>query len=809
MLNKNEKTLYSNPGSGEAFGLVHGLHSFAGQSFVAADSCLVQASIWLYEANNDSIKMDVLSKDIYSGTILATELLPPSNAGIRRVVFSDPIYLEKGSVYYIRVSSGAPGTNKGIVEKGIKNDGGTGYINTSKTNKNMALELVFKAWEGEIPVKSDAMEPEPGYGERLNSVLEQKRDVWGEALMALPEGPTYENIKDYLKPLMLCGTFLTDSGIYYIPMGRPESLAGGGRVALHAADGSQIISEYYNRERITLYVGKEGRERYGLSLKRLTGPSLLDRYLPVLVTSYEDAGGVRYMQESFSDYLKETDALVSFIKLTAKNSDSVKTSIKIQFTMSDDNVVLHEKDTNRLEKDQKAYLLFSGTAKYTSPRLTYDIILDPSNEKTIYIVKLLKPSDCLHFVPDENIHENAKKGMISYWNKRLDSNACFDVPEERVMKAMKNLLIQNLYMGWRYSVGNAYETFYSPESSDMAATLGMYGYLAEQKAVLCELIPMMKPNQAYANWELGEKLSHAAQYYFMTRDTSLVEKNIQKYEQMIENIKEQIDQSDIGLLSKQHFSGDISDPSYYFHHQAVVWKGLNDMAFVFDSMGEKKLNTICLEYASKLKDALTKAVEKSEVELEDGTLFIPSELLGNQTKVFDPITETRHGSYWNLCICYAFETGIFDYDSDRMKKAYAYLKEHGAWLLGMVRFNYYPVGIGKFVADGLAGYKTPGVDNVYGLPHVKLMSEMDDPDRLVLALYAKLAHGMTRETYISGEGDTVGVCPGEYYRSVYLPPSGANNSLFLKILRLILVRETTDREGKPYGLHLAYGVPRD
>ena len=126
----------------------------------------------------------------------------------------------------------------------------------------------------------------------------------------------------------------------------------------------------------------------------------------------------------------------------------------------------------------------------------------------------------------------------------------------------------------------------------------------------------------------------------------------------------------------------------------------------------------------------------------------------------------------------------------------------------MVRFNYYPVPVGDYRRDGLPGYKTTGVDNVYGLNLSRVMAMLDDPDRLVLSLYAKLAHGMTRNTFVSGEGDTLGPYPGEYYRTSYLSPSSFNNSWFLLMLRLMLIRDSDGENGIPERLHLAYATPR-
>jgi hypothetical protein len=43
---------------------------------------------------------------------------------------------------------------------------------------------------------------------------------------------------------------------------------------------------------------------------------------------------------------------------------------------------------------------------------------------------------------------------------------------------------------------------------------------------------------------------------------------------------------------------------------------------------------------------------------------------------------------------------------------------------------------------------------------------------------------------------------------MYLPPNAASNSAFLETLRLMLVHETTTRNGKPAGLELAFSTPR-
>lgn len=59
--------------------------------------------------------------------------------------------------------------------------------------------------------------PAPGYVSEVGRALAAGQDVWGNALLAAPGGPTYAGVQRYLKPLLFArgpgGTALTDSGV--------------------------------------------------------------------------------------------------------------------------------------------------------------------------------------------------------------------------------------------------------------------------------------------------------------------------------------------------------------------------------------------------------------------------------------------------------------------------------------------------------------------------------------------------------------------------------------------------------------------
>src|SRR5438093_7832224 len=90
---------------------------------------------------------------------------------------------------------------------------------------------------------------DPAYNAAVNAALAARQDVWGNELLRSAEGPTYEGVRRYLRPLMLVGppagsarNRMTDSGVYYLAFGRPRDGEQHRAIDLHVADGGQIGS---------------------------------------------------------------------------------------------------------------------------------------------------------------------------------------------------------------------------------------------------------------------------------------------------------------------------------------------------------------------------------------------------------------------------------------------------------------------------------------------------------------------------------------------------------------------------------------
>src|SRR5512146_2808896 len=110
------------------------------------------------------------------------------------------------------------------------------------------------------------------YAERVSRVLASGRDVWGNRLLAAPNGPTFAAAGRLLPPLLYAaghgGRRLTASGVYYLPFTLPVSVGGARGFGLHVADGSQIIVRRVGGPSLVVGVGAGGRERFGSCLPR-------------------------------------------------------------------------------------------------------------------------------------------------------------------------------------------------------------------------------------------------------------------------------------------------------------------------------------------------------------------------------------------------------------------------------------------------------------------------------------------------------------------------------------------------------------
>ena len=100
------------------------------------------------------------------------------------------------------------------------------------------------------------------------------------------------------------------------------------------------------------------------------------------------------------------------------------------------------------------------------------------------------------------------------------------------------------------------------------------------------------------------------------------------------------------------------------------------------------------------------------------------------------------------------------------------------------------------------------MNDLYTLRLTEAWLRSGEIDRALVSFYGKLAQGMTRDTYIGGEGS--GLRPLDAGgRPFYLPPNSSANAFFLWTLRHMLVQDfDRDGDGRADDLILLPAAPR-
>jgi len=561
-------------------------------------------------------------------------------------------------------------------------------------------------------------------------------------------------------------------------------------VALHVADGGQIVSELANGPRLSVSVGARGTEHYGACLSRLETPRLYDAYLPILETSYVDADGVRYRQESFAARIPGMRSLVSFVQLSVDPRGTRVGRAHLRFTPS---VRGLRRVGGQLRHGRQARLLFTKGARFDGRSLVYAA----RRPRTVYVAWLDRPELARRVTFGRKAYERARQSVLAYWARRLSAAGELVVPEQRVYDAERSLLIQNMLMSWRYSLGNSYERF-SWEMVDVAEVMGAYGYRGIERAILEAALqaPTYFPNRSS-----GERMAGSADYFRRYGDRDYVEQVTPRFRLAIQSFDRQLDRSVTGLLGRERYGSDIVGKIYGLHAQVLALQGLRSMVGVWARTGHPELAYYASQTADRLEAGIRAAVGAGRAALPDGSLFVPVSLVDGKERPYDSLTTSKRGSYWNLVMPYVLASGFFRPGGPEAAGLLTYILNHGSRFLGLVRFAPH-TGVTN------PGYQTPGSDDVYGINVARFLADNDQPDELVLSLYGKLAAGMTENTFVAGEGSTIAPVRGLYYRAMHRPPNSANNAFFLETLRLMLVHETTDTSGAPQGLDLAFATPR-
>ena len=373
--------------------------------------------------------------------------------------------------------------------------------------------------------------------------------------------------------------------------------------------------------------------------------------------------------------------------------------------------------------------------------------------------------------------------------------------------AARNLLIQNLALTWRYSVGNRYEQLSTPEAVDVARVLGAYGHLAVSRTMLRTAMPKqparpLRRSQRRTNWRIGARLVGVAHYASLAGDDAEVVRATPTLRRYVRVIGEQLRKSRNGLLPRERFSSDVATACTGCTRRSSSGKGCARWRMPGGRGLHAARRRVGAPRAQARKGAppcdpplAAAAAERSAVRpgaVARGGRSVPG---ADTTRVAGATGISSCRTRWR---------------PDSSRRAGRTRPACSDTSNGTARASSASHARAPTASTARARRASPA--RIPCTAQCLALSRRQRPRRGARAQPLRAARGrMTPGTFVSGESVSIAPLDGRLYRSTYLPPNTASNAAFLETLRLLVVHETLDRRGAPRsraGLLDSAGVAR-
>lgn len=663
----------------------------------------------------------------------------------------------------------------------------------------------YEPWEGKmvrvflvILLLAMAVQAKADIKSEVMKAVNSKTDYWGEMAMKQPGGPSYEFFANLLPPLRY-----VDASFFQYPivLSAPSAQV----KARFVSNGSSVnaLARVLNWRSeagnpVTFHLGYWGSV-FGADLKDLQGPKYASssfggelnsppgNYLPIVQNTYRK-GDAEASQEAFApiDY---ADCGMVFVRFTGNGQ------LQAQLAYTAD-AVLPMKDG--IVRDlQGGILVWLDDNWHWMPGAQRAVtILSPGKPVYLGIPTSPPKADDLPKL-DASIYDAQRAKCIQTWQAVLSKGMQVEVPEPVVNNAWKSLIIGTFEIlkgdNVNYSVGNQYAKMYVGEGGDAIKALALWGYLSDARQLLVPLMDYKRDDLLFH--QAGKKLQLLSDYYWLTHDAGWFKEQPARIAIQVDRLVDGREK-DTGLSPRESYCGDIHTQVYSLNSNANGWSGLHHFAAALEDMGNhaeaQRLTAAANEWKPRLQDAVQKSVRK-----DVNPVFVPMALFGEEQPHM-PLNSENLGGYWDLVAPYVLACGFFPYDSQEAYWITDNLEKNGGLMMGMVRTH--PANEWWLINQN--------TDDLYTLRYTQVTLQRDNVDRALVSFYGKLAQGLTRDTFIGGEG----ACPlpvDEFGRQFYLPPNSASNSFSLSTLRNMLVQDwDMDGDGTPETLRLMFATPR-
>jgi hypothetical protein len=399
---------------------------------------------------------------------------------------------------------------------------------------------------------------------------------------------------------------------------------------------------------------------------------------------------------------------------------------------------------------------------------------------------------------DPTAYAARRAACVETWRGLVGRAAQVEIPEARINHAWRNAIVQNFQLinhgQLRYSTGNQYDQIYSAEGSDAVLALLSWGYAAEARRLLEPLFDFTRRNLELH--QAAFKLGNLVRYVWQTRDSGAIAELRPRWEPEVARFLEGRTGPG-GLFPKEQYCGDIHTPVQSLNVNARAWRALYDFGALHTAFGDPELGRRYSAAAAEFRPVVLQAIDRA-ISRTTEPPFVPIALDGGEP-VHSPILHQRIGSYWNIIIGYTIGSGIFPSGSEAEHWIPHYQERHGGIFMGMVRSG----------GDTFNFWTGPErINPLYGTRYTLDALRRDEPERALLSLYGTLAQGLTRNTFVGGEGCTLRPVDAEG-RFFYCPPNSAASAHVLSMVRQLLVQEwDLDDDALPDTLRLLFGTSR-
>ncbi|TLY34933.1 MAG: hypothetical protein E6K60_12165 [Nitrospirae bacterium] len=641
----------------------------------------------------------------------------------------------------------------------------------------------------------------------LEEAVASRSDLWGEAALRQPDGPSYEFFEKLLPPPRYVNA---DFKYYPIVLSAPNNkvkarlISNGSGINLRA--GSR--SWHDTGTPVTFRVGPD-EFLFGGLRDRLSEPTLAEGFLPIVEIRYRHASpwqseGLVPVDQKKVYPVPEIYRLESFAGTDPALADNGVVFTKFSLAQGSNGIVTVQvgapgplKFADGNVTDEQGQVLACFDTRWKWERQRAQARLTPNTSATLAVpTKPIPVSARFEFTAATYGQE--REACARAWRQILAQGMNVETPEPRVNNAWRQLLIQNfeLINGDRvhYSAGNQYDQLYEAEGSDAALAMLMWGYERDMRRLMVPLFDFTRKGLEFH--QAGFKLLNLSRYYWQTRDAAAVKELQPRWEKEARRLDENRTGPN-GLFPKERYCGDIATPVYTINANAKGWRALRDLSAVLAEVGEQDEAQHYAQVASEFRKTVLTAIGES-VRRETTPPFVPVALYGNEPP-HDPICNVRIGSYWNIIIGYTIASGIFPAGSEEETWIPRYQEQHGGLCMGMLR-----AGGGAF--NFWTGEHR--INPLYGTRYVLDTLRRDDPEGALVSFYGMLAQGFTRNTFVCAEGCSLAPVD-DGGRFFYCPPNSAANGHFLSMLRSLLVQDwDLDDDGRPETLRLLFATPR-